>query len=263
MKLLSKIRDNDDLEAFLLVILLGALIAFSFVDTIWSFSDRWTTPALFVALLVILRLLWRLREDQVTTLENQFSQVKSLIENATATTLTELAHRLPDEETTIEFYDSSEAFYGALTEAVHAAHEQIDTTYVRHYPPDKIKDSGADRYFKEVLGWVSQGEGRSLRRIFCVSPENSPMNSWLIEHCRAAREIDNYQWKVIDWPMKVDAINIAIFDETLTFLLVAGRVADKFRGLSIRSENMARYSRLPLGPVGCRSDNAAELLVFH
>jgi hypothetical protein len=236
-------RDSDDIEPFLLLILLIVLIAFSLADAIWRLSDRWTTPALFVALLVILRLLWKLRTEQTQMLEEQIEQLKKVVEDATDHTVGEVRRCVTSNGADIQFYDSSEKFYSALTEAVRSATDQIDTTYVRHYPPDRVKDSGADRYFTEVLEWAKRGEGRYLRRIFCVSPENSPMSEWLAGHRRVAETIDNYQWKLIEWPLTVDAINIAVFDETITFLLVAGQVADRLRGLSIKSSNMAKYFR--------------------
>ena len=117
-------------------------------------------------------------------------------------------------------YRDHEEVYSALAQQVRLAKRRIMTTYFRRKPPDHYASQSAPEYFTTILEWANEPGVRSIRRIICAP--NAEMRSWASRHCEECREIKNYEVQVIPWVVDADGINIALFDDSVIFLVFSG-----------------------------------------
>ncbi|WP_261576415.1 helix-turn-helix domain-containing protein [Frankia gtarii] len=157
------------------------------------------------------------------------------------------------ESLVIQYHDNTEAFYTAATAAARAAKEQIRVTYIRQHPPTRYASLAARNYFAAVLDWAESaalpsGPGgetavpasRSVRRIIGLpigadGKLGREFLSWLRAHNEEAREIPAYEANVLEWTAGVDWINMALIDDSVTFLTFSGMGAQQLKGLSSAS----------------------------
>jgi hypothetical protein len=212
------------------VLLLGVAV----FDGIFGLPEGWVTAALFVALLLILRLLWPVHEIQSRTTE-----VKDSIAS-TLSILQDVRKRVGD-PIAVRPYANFEEFYSDAADAISHAEEKLELTYVRRYPPTVLKGETAGAYFDGVLQWVSESPTRQVRRVFCLAENAEDLRVWLDDHVHDTSHLTNYRIRVLDWPLPVDAINFAVIDEAVVFLLIAGEDPEVLRGASIASPTLARH----------------------
>ncbi|WP_261558648.1 helix-turn-helix domain-containing protein [Frankia tisae] len=157
------------------------------------------------------------------------------------------------ESLVIQYHDNTEAFYTAAAAAVQAATEQIRVTYIRQHPPTRYASLAARNYFATVLDWAEpaatpSGSGvgtavsasRSVRRIIGlpIGADGKPGReflNWLRAHNEEVREITAYEANVLEWTPGVDWINMALIDDSVTFLTFSGAGAQQLKGLSSES----------------------------
>jgi hypothetical protein len=213
----------DEVDAWLTVVFLVGLFGFSVVSAVFDFETRWLTPALLLAVLLILRIVWplgSLRSD-IVLLQESVSRLTSDRELAK-----------------VQFHKSPGTFYAAATEAVREAKDRIYVTYLRQEPPD----SDGEPYFRSILDWVNADPSHSVRRVIGRSKSSPAFDRWLVEQKEeSAKSNGRYEIKLLDWPLEHDAINMALIDNEHVFLLVAGEHSGRLRGLSVDSPVASNY----------------------
>jgi hypothetical protein len=117
-------------------------------------------------------------------------------------------------------YRDHEEVYSALAQQVVLTRRRIMTTYFRRKPPDHYASHSAPEYFAAILAWANEPGARSVRRIICAP--NAEMRGWASRHYEECREIKNYEVQVIPWSVDADGINIALFDDSVIFLVFSG-----------------------------------------
>jgi hypothetical protein len=190
--------DWETLESRLVLAAVVLLIGLSIIDAIWRLSERWTIPAIFLSLGVVLKLSLSSRKAIDDVKSSQVAPVE------------------------LNIYEDGEQFYNALRKEASAATQSIESTYVRKYPPTLMtKVPAASLYFEGVIEWSRVGGRHSVRRVFGRGAAGDGMHEWLADHYKSVKGIENYRVRVIDWPSDIPAINLAIIDSRIVFLLLS------------------------------------------
>ncbi len=69
------------------------------------------------------------------------------------------------------------------------------------------------------------------------------MAEWIESECRFAAAHPNFEVRLLEWPSKTDAINMALIDRETVFLLFSGHNDIRLHGMSVRSAPIADYLR--------------------
>ena len=136
-------------------------------------------------------------------------------------------------------YRDNEEVYSALAQQVPLTKRRIMTTYLRRKPPDHYASQSAPEYFAAILAWTNEPGVRSVRRIICAP--NAEMRGWASRHYEECRELKNYEVQVIPWVVYADGINIALFDDSVIFLLFSGEATfQDIVGIRLESNQLFR-----------------------
>ncbi|MEU5694181.1 helix-turn-helix transcriptional regulator [Actinosynnema sp. NPDC020468] len=145
----------------------------------------------------------------------------------------------------VTWYRDNEEFYGAGARRIAETRSEIRVTYIRQHPPTQYTSEAAARYFATMLEWASKPGARSVRRIIGVrSTDGQPerlMADWLRQHFAATRDVLNYEARVMAWSPRADGLNMALLDDSTTFLAFSGRARQGLSGLSVESPVFLRY----------------------
>ncbi|MFG3166491.1 hypothetical protein [Streptomyces sp. NPDC048200] len=143
-------------------------------------------------------------------------------------------------------YVDHPAFYQAAAECIRTARTEIRVTFVRQYPPTQYGSPEAATYFDAILQWASDHarHSASARRIIAVPERESvatlPMFEWLKEHQREVRDLYAYEARVIPWNAACDWFNMALIDDSTTFLAFSGVGRQQLNGLSVEGAMFLR-----------------------
>jgi|GEM_PF-2527213 len=137
------------------------------------------------------------------------------------------------------WYLDNEQFYRNAAERVGTARSRILVTYIRRHPPEHYTSEAAARYFAAVLDWARCPGARSVRRIIGVS--NREMRKWTERHYEETKDIRNYDARVINWELRADGLNMALFDDSTVFLAFSGVASQELSGFRVDSPEFLRY----------------------
>lgn len=142
------------------------------------------------------------------------------------------------ENVTITWFDDNEEFYSTAAERLLVAKRKLLATYIRRHPPSYYTSDAAAKYFQAVLDWAREPGARSVRRILCVP--NAEMYEWAIQHEAETREIRNYEVRVVPWQLDADSFNLALMDDSISFIAFSGTAFQDLSGLEAFSEKLNR-----------------------
>ncbi|MGK3208090.1 hypothetical protein [Amycolatopsis sp. MEPSY49] len=114
-------------------------------------------------------------------------------------------------------------FYRTMLDEVDRARHRIMTTFLRRRPPayflgftDEETSRAAAAYFEGILAWSDRPGPRSVRRLICTP--NAEMQDWAEQFRRETARHMRHEIRVVDWPFATDAVNMAIFDDSVALL---------------------------------------------
>jgi hypothetical protein len=142
---------------------------------------------------------------------------------------------------------SGSGFYKAMLAEVNRAKFRIMTTFIRHRPPayflgftDEETARAASAYFDGIIAWSDLPGPRSLRRIICTP--NREMEDWARRFVRETAARTRHEIRIVDWPFAADAVNMAIFDDSVAFLAFTAGAAQQLNGFRIDDPAFVRCS---------------------
>lgn len=143
------------------------------------------------------------------------------------------------ERALVTYYDTTAEFYTAAADRVAEATSEIRLTYIRQYPPARFANSAAARYFDTVLAWAKR-TGNPVSRVIGVPVNdgvpNADLVAWVKTHQAEVHEIPSYEFRVIEWCVGTDALNMALIDRSTIFLTFSGINSQHLSGTRIDSE---------------------------
>jgi hypothetical protein len=205
-----------DLENRVLLVVLTALLVVSIAGSVIGVNVRWQIPLIFLALIVIIRLL-----TPVAQIHMNVKYLRQLSASAT-----------------VKPFASVTSFYEDLRHALSAAESTVDLTHIRDNPPSDFARQ-SNGWYEATLEWAQNGASRSVRRL--ISVRGDAMQAWASELRRLTDQVPNFQVRVVVWSIDAPAINMAIFDERVVFLAVSGEVFERAKGIGIENKEVAHY----------------------
>ncbi|KUN16348.1 hypothetical protein AQJ23_45260 [Streptomyces antibioticus] len=175
----------------LLLIALLFVIGGSIVANLFAWDVKWQIPLIYAVLYVLLSVVVEIRDRQAPT--------------------------------TSTHYRTSDEFFLSFARFVRTAERHVYTSYVRNTPPPSFQSPAAQQYFRAAADWTRRNPGASFHRIIGVpaqEPGKSEMRLWLREHYEEMRDLGNYHARVVTTNSGVDAVNVAIIDDTAVLLLL-------------------------------------------
>lgn len=178
--------------------------------------------------------------DIVTAFGGDFEEISPLWDS-----LSELVHHVvpvapvgvQDTQLTVTVYQDNSEFYAAARQSIETATREIRATYIRQYPPSNVTSTEAAEYFATMLDWARQPGVRSVSRIFGVptARELARRNflDCLRQHLAETEPIKNYQARVYEYSALGDGLNMALFDQDVSFLAVSGHGPQNLTGMRI------------------------------
>ncbi|MFI9552789.1 helix-turn-helix domain-containing protein [Nonomuraea endophytica] len=142
---------------------------------------------------------------------------------------------------------SGREFYRVMLAEVNRARFRIMTTFIRHRPPeyflgftDGETAQVASAYFESVVRWSALPGPRSVRRIICTP--NAEMREWAQRFVQETATYPRHEIRVVDWPLGIDAVNMAIFDDSVVLLAFTSGAAQQLNGFRIDEPEFVRCS---------------------
>jgi hypothetical protein len=142
---------------------------------------------------------------------------------------------------------SGREFYRVMLAEVRRARFRIMTTFIRHRPPeyflgftDRETAQVASAYFEDVVRWSALPGPRSVRRIICTP--NAEMAEWAQRFVQETSAYPRHQIRVVDWPLGIDAVNMAVFDDSVVLLAFTPGAAQQLNGFRIDDPEFVRCS---------------------
>lgn len=136
-------------------------------------------------------------------------------------------------------------FYRTMLAEVNRARRRIMTTFIRHRPPeyfvgfaDEETSRAARAYFDAVVAWAERPGARSLRRIVCAP--NAEMADWVATYHHTKARPGRNEIRVVDWPLATDAVNMAIFDDSVVLLAFTAGVVQQLSGFRFDQPDFVR-----------------------
>ena len=149
-----------------------------------------------------------------------------------------------DAASAVEHLSDSD-FYRAMLVEVNRAKFRIMTTFIRHRPPayflefaDQQTASAAAAYFSGVVAWSGRPGRRSARRI--ISTANAEMVDWARQLARDTAHYPNHEIRTVEWPFASDAVNMAIYDDSVGFLAFTAGAVQQLDGFCTRDPDFVR-----------------------
>ncbi|WP_149258448.1 hypothetical protein [Actinomadura sp. K4S16] len=138
-------------------------------------------------------------------------------------------------------------FYKVMLAEVHQARFRIMTTFIRHRPPEYFLGFTdgetariASAYFSDVVRWSALPGHRTVRRIVCAP--NPEMEEWVKRFVQETSAYPRHEIRVVDWSLGVDAINMAVFDDSVVLLAFTSGSAQQLTGFRIEEPEFVRCS---------------------
>lgn len=189
--LVRRVVNLQSIEQKLLLLALLFVIGGSIAANLFAWDVKWQIPLIYAVLYVLLSVVVDIRNRQAPTASTHFR--------------------------------TSDEFFLTFTRFVRTAERHIYTSYVRNTPPPSFRSPAAEQYFRAAADWTRRNPGASFHRIIGVpdqEPGKSAMRRWLREHCEEMHGLANYHARVVTTNSGVDAVNVAIIDDTAVLLLL-------------------------------------------
>ena len=126
-------------------------------------------------------------------------------------------------------------FYRTMLAEVERARHRIMTTYIRHRPPayflgftDEETARAARAYFDAVVSWSQRPGARSVRRV--IATPNAEMIDWAHRFELETSSFPRHEIRVVPWPLATDAVNMAVFDDSMVLPSCPGSTGSWRRG---------------------------------
>lgn len=225
-------RDPQQMEDRVIQAALALAVFASVIGNIVSLPIQWQVPLIFLALFGIFKAVLPTRQLPSQLEENRqalaalHEKIGKLIDGSAAVIR-------------LDYYPTNTEFYESVRRRVSEATERVSVTYIRRIPPTAFATPEAGKYFDYVLQWARDHPNRSVRRIVCVPDDR--MRVWAVQHCKETGHLTNYEVRVVEWTVKVDALNLAIMDDKAVFLAFSGETEQEMRGLSLRNRDAVNY----------------------
>jgi hypothetical protein len=136
-------------------------------------------------------------------------------------------------------------FYRTMLAEVNRARRRIMTTFIRYRPPayflgftDEETGRAARAYFDGVVSWSDRPGPRSVRRIVCAP--NAEMAAWVEQFRRETAQYRRHEIRVVDWSLAIDAVNMAIFDDSVVLLAFTAGAAQQLNGFRVDQPDFVR-----------------------
>ncbi|TXS52518.1 hypothetical protein EAO75_08330 [Streptomyces sp. uw30] len=181
----------QSVEQKLLLLALLFVMGGSIVANLFAWDVKWQIPLIYAVLYVLLSVVIEIRDRQTPTPSTHFR--------------------------------TSDEFFLSFTRLVRTAERHIYTSYVRNTPPPSFRSPAAQQYFRTAADWTRRNPGASFHRIIGVpaqEPGRAEMRQWLRAHCEEMQGLANYHARVVITNSGVDAVNLAIIDDTAVLLLL-------------------------------------------
>lgn len=140
---------------------------------------------------------------------------------------------------------SGSDFYRTMLAEVNRARHRIMTTFIRHRPPDYFigfadEETGraARAYFDAVVAWSERPGPRSVRRIVCTP--NAEMVDWVAKFHRMTAHYRRHEIRVVDWSLAADAVNMAIYDDSVVLLAFTAGAVQQLSGFRFDQPDFVR-----------------------
>jgi len=206
---------NNQLELKIISFFLILSIFSGFIEKIVDLPDGWEITLIFIAILMITRML--------STLYNIDSNIEKIIET---------------EGLGLIHYHSYQEFFKALEDEISQPPSSMDLTHIRKDPPSGLR-SGKN-YFLEMEKMIKKNPDCIVRRIISIdSPE---MLEWAEELLELTEKHDtNFKVNVCDWNVGFPMINMSIIDGTKVFLAITANFVNDTPGIQIRDPEIVEY----------------------
>jgi hypothetical protein len=147
---------------------------------------------------------------------------------------------------TITKFTNNSQFYTAALRQAEDSRSHIRVTYIRQFPP-AIHSKAAKEYFSGLLTWAASDNTRQLRRVIGVPTIDGKPNSeflrWVKSHNDETESIHNYEKRILTWTNEADGLNMAIMDESTSFIAVSDAGRTYLWGGRIQSRNLNEMLR--------------------
>ena len=186
-----RVVNLQSVEQKLLLLALLFVAGGSIAANLFGWDVQWQIPLIYAVLYVLLSVTLEIRDQQAPTASTH--------------------------------YRTSDEFFLSFGRLVRTAERHIYTSYVRNTPPQSFQSPAAQQYFRTAVDWTRRNPGASFHRIIGVpaqEPGQSTMRQWLREHYEEMRGIANYHARVVITNSGVDAVNMAIIDDSAVLLLL-------------------------------------------
>lgn len=215
--------NNKRIELLVLRCLLGLFFIGTFVVALADPKNnlaRFQAPVVILGLLAVVQLL-----DPLSSVGRETNGLKGKLADVQAT-----VQRLKDlaEGHSITTFSNADQYYSELVKALQTTQSSVDLTHIRANVP---KDFGktAHGWFDLVRDWVrAEPSNRSVRRV--ISIRNPQMATWARSLAVETGGLPFYV-SVIDWPLAIPAVNIAILDCHRVFLALPGPTPQRSAGV--------------------------------
>lgn len=190
-------------------------------------------------------------QDIVSAFNGDFGEISALwrdLSKSIYNSIPVTPSGVEDDTLVASWYTTNSEFYAACRQSAMLATREIRVTYIRQCPPNEVTSVEAADYFASILDWAAEPGARSVTRVFGVPAQRSAARVKLIkflqEHLeeKLQRDLRNYKPLVYEYTARADGLNMALFDEEVSFLAVSSgaRNAQTLSGIRIDSD---RYTR--------------------
>lgn len=206
---------NNQIELKIISFFLILSIFSGFIEKIVNLPDGWEITLIFIAILMITRML--------STLYNIDSNIEKIIET---------------EGLGLIHYNSYQEFFKALEDEISQPPSSMDLTHIRKDPPSGLR-SGKN-YFLEMEKMIKKNPDCIVRRI--ISIDSREMLEWANELLELTEKHDtNFKVNVCDWNLKFPMINMSIIDNSKVFLAITANFVEKTPGIQTKDPKVVKY----------------------
>lgn len=189
---------------------------FAIASGLLGWDKYWQLPVILLLLFVIVRL--------VSPIDRVAKQVGDLHSAAAVR---------------VHIYENISDLYADLRIEISRAKRSLNLTHIYDSPPPIFAHLDLSAYFDDIDEWVRSGKNRSVHRI--ISCHDDGMRQWAGILLAKCQENPRFHVKVVDWAMKAPPLNLAIIDQSVVFIVVAGHGLEQTVGMSIHSPIVAGH----------------------
>ncbi len=209
----------NQLKLIIISIFLILSIFLGFIDEMFDLPDGWEFTIIFIAILMITRMLF--------TLYDINSNIEEIMEK---------------EGLGLEHYHSYKEFFKALEDEISQPHSFIKLTHIRKDPPSGL-NSGKN-YFLRMEEKIKDKPDCNVTRI--ISINNCAMLEWARDLLELTEKYNNnFEVKEFCWKLKFPMINMAIIDhnkvDSKVFLAITADLVEETPGIQIKDPKVVQY----------------------